>query len=335
MEPVERKPEQVVCRHCGLLPATSPSRNGSQVVCESPKMQELFQRTARFARNDAPVVIIGESGSGKEVVARTLHANSERADEPFVAVNVAALPDELLESELFGHVRGAFTGALQAKEGLFEAADGGTLFLDEIGELPLALQAKLLRALQEGEIRRVGDTRSRQVDVRVVCATHRALDELVQQKLFREDLYYRLKVLTLRVPPLRERVEDILPLARGFLAAERTPAVRFSPAAERVLQSHRWPGNVRELQNAVKHAAALATGPVIGPELLPEEVQPAAPAPSPAPGEKRKIALRTLEEVEREYVLDVLAACGGAMTEAARVLGVGRNTLWRKLKRYG
>ena len=182
-------------------------------------MRELFQRAARFAQNDAPVVILGESGTGKEVVARTLHANSPRAEKPFVAVNVAALPDELLESELFGHARGAFTGAHQAKEGLFEAAEGGTLFLDEIGELPLTLQAKLLRALQEGEVRRVGDTRAKEVDVRVVCATHRALAERVRQGQFREDLYYRLKVLSLRVPPLRDRPEDILPLARAFLAA--------------------------------------------------------------------------------------------------------------------
>ena len=324
--------ERQVCEHCGLLPAAGPSRKPWQLVCESPPMRELFQRAARFAQNDAPVVILGESGTGKEVVARTLHANSPRAEKPFVAVNVAALPDELLESELFGHARGAFTGALQAKEGLFEAAEGGTLFLDEIGELPLGLQAKLLRALQEGEVRRVGDTRAKEVDVRVVCATHRALAELVRKGQFREDLYYRLKVLSLRVPPLRDRPEDILPLARAFLAGERSRARSFSAAAEKRLLRYRWPGNVRELQNAVKYAAALATGPVVSPEVLPEELlAPEAAAPPNA----TPAAMKTLEELEREHVLRVLEACSGGMTEAARVLGIGRNTLWRKLQSYG
>ena len=297
-------------------------------------MRELFLRAARFARNDAPVVIVGESGTGKEVVARTLHANSPRAEKPFVAVNVAALPDELLESELFGHARGAFTGAHQAKEGLFEAADGGTLFLDEIGELPLGLQAKLLRALQEGEIRRVGDTRPKQVDARIVCATHRDLTELVRQGAFREDLFYRLKVLSLRVPPLRDRREDILPLARRFLADERTRARKFSPEAERILQRYAWPGNVRELQNAVRYAAALAAEAVIGPDLLPDELlQP--PRPAPEPGSEEHVVQRTLAEVERAHVMAVVKSCNGAMSEAARILGIGRNTLWRKLQQYG
>ncbi len=297
-------------------------------------MRELFVRAGRFAATDAPVVISGESGTGKEVVARTLHANSPRAEQSFVAVNVAALPDELLESELFGHARGAFTGAHQAKEGLFEAADGGTLFLDEIGELPLGLQAKLLRALQEGEIRRVGDTRPKQVDVRIVCATHRDLTELVREGAFREDLFYRLKVLSLRVPPLRDRREDILPLARGFLAHERTRARKFSPEAERILQRYAWPGNVRELQNAVKYAAALATEAVIDPKLLPDEFLQ-SPRPAPEQESEAPVVQRTLAEVERAHVLAVVKACNGAMSEAARILGIGRNTLWRKLQQYG
>ena len=295
-------------------------------------MRELFRRAARFATSDAPVVIMGESGTGKEVVARTLHANSSRAEKPFVAVNVAALPSELLESELFGHARGAFTGAHQAKEGLFETADGGTLFLDELGELPLPLQAKLLRALQEGEIRRLGDTRPREVDVRVVCATNRELAERVREGQFREDLYYRLKVLTLHLPPLRERVDDILPLAKMFLSSERTSARRFSPAAERILERYGWPGNVRELQNVVKYAAALATDALIGPDLLPDELNGPASLAASTPSQE-KTGLRTLQEVEREHIVRVLEACSGAMSEAARVLGIGRNTLWRKLQK--
>jgi len=295
-------------------------------------MHELLKRVARFASAEAPVVILGESGTGKEVVARALHANSARRERPFVAVNVAALPSELLESELFGHVRGAFTGAGAAKAGLFEAAHGGTLFLDEIAEMPLALQAKLLRVLQDGEVRRVGDTRPFAVDTRVVCATHRELAEQVRRGLFREDLYYRLKVLTVRVPPLRERREDILPLAEQFLRDEGRPEARLSPEAARVLLSAGWAGNVRELASAVKHGIALAVGGVIRPEDLPEDLLKGAAATaarSPAPAD-----LRPLAEVERAHILQVLAACRGSQADAARALGIGRNTLWRKLRGY-
>jgi len=295
-------------------------------------MQDLLKRTSRFAPSDAPVAILGETGTGKEVVARTLHANSLRAGKPFVAVNVAALPAELLESELFGHGKGAFTGAAGPRRGLFEEASGGTLFLDEIGEMALPLQSKLLRALQDGEVRRVGENRAFAVDSRIVCATHRDPAELVRQGLFREDLYFRLKVLTLNVPPLRERREDILPLARQFLADERGPLEGFSPEAEALLLSHRWPGNVRELQNAVRHGAALASGLLVKIEDLPEELRRGpAPARGPKPAGP---SLRTLAEVEREHILQVLDACEGSQTEAARILGIGRNTLWRKLRGY-
>jgi DNA-binding NtrC family response regulator len=295
-------------------------------------MQGLLKRVARFAVADAPVVIFGESGTGKEVVARALHANSVRRERSFVAVNVAALPSELLESELFGHVRGAFTGAATAKAGLFEAADGGTLFLDEIAEMPIGLQAKLLRVLQDGEVRRVGDTRAFAVDARVVCATHRDLGEQVQRGLFREDLFYRLKVLTLRVPPLRDRREDILPLAEQLLCEHGRTGARLSPEAERIVSEYRWPGNVRELASAMKHGIALATEDVVRAEDLPEELtrvsvvpgQPGTPPPD----------LRALADVERDHVLQVLAACAGSQAEAARVLGIGRNTLWRKLRGY-
>ena len=318
------------CEHCGLNPVASMTRSEARIVCESSVMRDLLQRAARVAVSDAPVVMFGESGTGKEIVARVLHANGPRSEKAFVAVNVAALPAELLESELFGHAKGAFTGAHQAKRGLFEIAEGGTLFLDEIGEMPLELQAKLLRALADGEVRRVGDTRSFGVDARIVCATHRDLRELVRTGRFREDLYYRLKVLTLRVPPLRERIEDVLPLAMRFLSTERTLARGFTKAAENALRSHVWPGNVRELQNAVKHGAALATGAWIVPEDLPEEVlQPSAISKTTS-----GVRLRPLAEVEREHVLGVLEACGGSVGDAARILDIGRNTLWRKLKSW-
>lgn len=296
-------------------------------------MQAVLRRAAQFAPAEAPVAVLGESGTGKEVVARALHANSPRAEAPFVAVNVAALPAELLESELFGHARGAFTGAVATKRGLFEAADHGTLFLDEIAEMPLSLQAKLLRVLQDGEVRRVGETRAFGVDVRIVCATHRNFTDLVARGVFREDLLYRLKVLTLRVPPLRDRIEDVLPLVQMLLERDGRPELRLSPAASKILERYSWPGNVRELSNAIKHGIALARDGVIDVDDLPEELRAPASIPSIAPRSAENV-LRPLVDVEREHVLRVIEACGGSQTEAARVLGIGRNTLWRKLQRY-
>ncbi|MCO5172406.1 MAG: sigma-54 dependent transcriptional regulator [Planctomycetes bacterium] len=328
--PFER--EARLCRVCRLDPEVEGLKRCSRLVAESPAMKEVMVRAARFARSDASVVILGESGAGKEVLARALHANGPRRSGPFIPVNVAALPAELLESELFGHVKGAFTGAVSDKRGLMEAAAGGTLFLDEVAEMPLPLQAKLLRALQDGEVRRVGDVRPFTADVRVVCATHRDLARRVEQGLFREDLYYRLKVFTLRVPPLRERREDVLPLAAQLLDVAGRPGVRFTRAAARALEEHRWPGNVRELQNAITHALALADGGEVDVEHLPDEVT--GQAPSRAPAEDGG-ALRTLAEVEQAHVLRVLEACGGRQAEAARLLGVGRTTLWRKLRGYG
>ncbi|MGB8931287.1 MAG: sigma-54 dependent transcriptional regulator [Anaeromyxobacteraceae bacterium] len=328
---MERGPNGEPCRCdiCGLETVVESLRSVTHVVAESDAMKAVLLRVRDFADADAPVVVFGESGTGKEIVARALHANGPRRDGPFVAINVAAVPGELLESELFRHVRGAFTGAATAKEGLLEAASGGTLFLDEIGEMPLPLQAKLLRAVQEGEVRRVGDTRTFSVDVRFVCATHRDLKALIARGQFREDLYYRLKVLSLRVPPLRERRADILPLARALMAAEKRPPAGLSPAAEQALLAYGWPGNVRELGNAVKHGSALSRGGAILPEQLPEEVTGALSAiPGDAP-------LLTLAEVERDHALRVLARVGGSQQEAARILGVGRTTLWRKLKSWG
>ena len=319
------------CEVCGLVREHVRGRGSSRVIAESAPMRAVLQRAGRFAKADAPVVVFGESGTGKEVVARAVHASGPRADKPFVAVNVAALPADLLESELFGHARGAFTGAGTAHAGLFEAAEGGTLFLDEIAEMPLLLQAKLLRALQDGEVRRVGESRSFAVDVRIICATHRDLIAEVRAGRFREDLYFRLKVLALRVPPLRERPADILPLVAYFLHEAARPSLRVSRPVRDALLRHPWPGNAREVQNVVLHAAALVDGDTVLLEHLPEELAGDAPAPAGAPPSASP-AVRTLAEVEREHVLRSLEACGGSIGEAARALGIGRNTLWRKLR---
>ncbi|MFZ5441941.1 MAG: sigma-54 interaction domain-containing protein [Myxococcota bacterium] len=321
-----------LCKVCRLLPESPQGRKCARLVARSEAMRTLLQRAATVANTDASVVMRGESGSGKEVVARALHANSPRRLKPFLAVNCAALPGELLESELFGHAKGAFTGAQAARKGLFEAADGGTLFLDEIAEMPLPLQAKLLRALQDGEIRRVGESQPVHVDVRIVCATHQNLQQCVREKRFREDLYFRLKVFTLVVPPVRERGEDIPVLANMFLDQEGHTG-GFTPRALQAMQKYPWPGNVRELQNAVKHGAVLSMGKTVDLEHLPEELAMptlAAPFSPVAEGE-----LVTLEEAERRHVLRVLEACHGQQVDAARVLGIGRTTLWRKLKGYG
>ncbi len=331
VELVERVSEKP-CQLCGLIPSAHRVNGSTQVVARSTAMQTVLKRAARFAASDAPVAVLGETGSGKEVVVRIVHANSERAQQPFVAVNVAAISSELLESELFGHGKGAFTGAATARQGLFEAANNGILFLDEIGEMPLPLQVKLLRALQDGEVRRVGENQSFSVDVRIVCATHRDLGELVRNGSFREDLYYRLKVLTLEVPPLRARHEDILPLASRLLSEEKTRARGFSRQAQARLLGYAWPGNVRELQNAVKHGAALAMGEEIEEQDLPDELLRSAAGSTNAVAEDSS-ALVTLAEVERAHVLRVLDACGGSQAAAARILGIGRNTLWRKLRK--
>jgi DNA-binding NtrC family response regulator len=306
----------------------SGSRYG--LIGHSPKLERVFRMIDKVAAAPSTVLITGESGTGKELVAAAIHHHSPRKEKPFIRINCAAIPRDLIESELFGYERGAFTGAVASKPGRFELADGGTLFLDEIGEMPLPLQAKLLRALEQGEIRRVGQSTPFAVDVRVLSATHRDLSARVREGYFREDVYYRLKVLSLEVPPLRERREDIWPLARHFLAEETGPARAFSPAAAGRLLSYSWPGNVRELQNAVRHGAALAVGPTVEPEDLPLELSRAttSAARSTSPS-----ALLPLAEVERSYIRQVVEACGGSQSEAARVLGIARNTLWRKLQR--
>jgi DNA-binding NtrC family response regulator len=299
----------------------------------SPGMEHVLDLARRMAKVDSTVLITGESGVGKERVARLIHDESARASGPFLALNCAAIPEALLESELFGHARGAFTGATQERLGLFEAASGGTLLLDEVGELPLGMQVKLLRVLQEREVRRVGETHGRAVNLRVLAATNRELAQEVAQGRFRKDLFYRLRVVELRVPALRDRREDILPLARELLgqAAARMgrPGLGLTSRAVDQLVRHAWPGNVRELENAMEHAAALARGKRVDVEDLPEDVRHALPVPSPSAG------VRTLQEMEREYILAALELNGGNQTRTAVQLGIGAATLYRKLKSYG
>ena len=303
------------------------------MVARTESMKQVLNLARRAARVDSTVLITGESGVGKERIARLIHEESGRAHKAFVAVNCAAVTESLLESELFGHARGAFTGATHDRPGLFEAAHGGTLFLDEVGEVPAAMQAKLLRVLQEREVRRVGENTSRKVDVRVVAATNRLLPTEVAAARFRQDLYYRLRVIELKVPPLRERRDDILPLARMLLAEATERLGRrvqgLSPEAAEQLLRYEWPGNVRELSNALERAVALCEGSRVEKDDLPEEVRVAPP--NFLPGDSP----RTLEAMERDYVLAVLARNGGNRARTAEQLDIGIATLYRKLKQYG
>ncbi len=308
------------------------AKSEAGVVAHSVAMERVLDLARRVAKVDSTVLVTGESGGGKERVARLIHDESARVSGPFVAINCGAMSEGLLESELFGHAKGAFTGATHDRPGLFEAAHGGTLFLDEIGEVSPPMQVKLLRALQEREVRRVGENKNRAVDVRLVTATNRDLLAEVNAARFRQDLYYRLRVVELRVPPLRERREDILPLARTFLAERATRMKRktsgFSPKAANQLARYDWPGNVRELENAIERAVALARGSRIEVDDLPEEIALALPG-AYAAGD-----VRSLDDVERDYILAVLAANDGNKAKAAAQLQIGQATLYRKLKRY-
>ncbi len=304
----------------------------------SAAMQEVYSLIARVADTDSSVLVTGETGTGKELVARALHDRSRRRSGPFVAVNCAAVPDTLLESELFGHARGAFTDARAARTGLFVQANGGTLFLDEIGELPIALQPKLLRVLQERKIRPVGGDAEAPFDVRLVTATNRDLDGAVEDKRFREDLYFRINVITIPLPPLRARGGDVLLLAQHFLERAAANAGRgltgIAPEAARVLLAYPWPGNVRELHNCIERAVALARYDQVTVADLPERIQQHRPShvvvASDDPSE-----LVSLEEIERRYILRVMEAVAGNKTLAAQILKMGRKTLYRKLERYG
>jgi DNA-binding NtrC family response regulator len=295
------------------------------LVGASRAMREVTGLVARVAPSPLPVLVTGESGTGKELVARAVHRASGLG--PFVAVNCAALPNDLLESELFGHERGAFSGAVKDKPGLFEAADGGVLFLDEIGDLPLPLQPKLLRALESGEIRRVGSTSSRTVKTRVVAATNKDLDVEVREGRFREDLYWRLNVLTIHVPALRQRPADIPLLVEHFAAG-----VAVTPEAMARLVAHPWPGNVRELRNTLERAATLRAGESIGIDDLPQGITSAQRDNLLAVGADQQLPLR---DVERSYILMVLQGTGGNKSRAAEILGLDRKTLYRKLEEFG
>jgi two-component system response regulator HydG len=300
-------------------------------------MQAVYPLVDQVSATDATVLITGESGTGKEVVAREIHNRSRRAAEPFVAINCAAVPEALLESELFGHARGAFTDAKQSRQGLFQQASGGTLFLDEIGEMALALQPKLLRALQERRVRPVGAEAEVPIDVRLVTATNRDLEEMVEDKRFREDLYYRINVVHVPLPPLRARGGDVLLLAqhllRHYAAALDKRVVGISTAAAERMLTYEWPGNVRELGNCVERAVALAGFEEIQVDDLPDKIRTARRA-APLAGTDLT-ELLTLEEIERRHVLRVLEACDGNRTDAAKILDLDRKTLYRKLLRWG
>jgi len=306
----------------------------SGIVARALQMRDVLDLVMRVAPTDATVLIRGESGTGKELIAKALHHASRRTRGPFVAVNCGAVPETLLESELFGHVRGAFTGATGAKKGLFEEAHDGTLFLDEIGEMTPALQVKVLRALQDGEIRAVGSTQASTVDVRVLAATHRDLEQMIHQGAFREDLFYRLNVITVALPPLRERREDIPALAGHFLERHGEKlgrALRLSPEALDRLLAYPWPGNVRELENAMERTAILSRSETVSAADLPPHLSAGvtlgrAPALPPQ---------QTLAAVERAQILQTLERTGWNHSRTAEALGIGRTTLWRKLKEYG
>ena len=317
-----------------LVRAAPEVEDPSRIIAKSPPMRQLIELARRVAKVDSTVLVTGESGTGKERIARFLHDESTRGAGPFIAVNCAAVAETLLESELFGHARGAFTGASADRPGIFEAANGGTLLLDEVGEVSPGMQVKLLRALQEREIRRVGENKNRKVDVRIIAATNRDLAQGVAGGDFRQDLYYRLKVVELHVPSLRERRDDVLPLARVLLADASMRVKRkmsgLSPRAADQLLHYAWPGNVRELENAMERAVALARGDRVELEDLPAEIRNAFPEPVATKG-----AVRPLDQIEKEYILAAFALNDGNQTHTAEQLQIAPATLYRKLKSYG
>jgi two-component system response regulator HydG len=314
------------------------SERFGDMIGSSPAMHGLYELIRRVSQTDATVLVTGETGTGKELVARSIHERSRRASGPFVGVNCAAIPESLLESELFGHVRGAFTDAKHDRRGLFTLADSGTLFLDEITETPVVFQAKLLRALQQRTVRPVGGCRELPFDVRVIAAANRDLEALLRDGRFREDLYYRLNVVQVHVPPLRERCSDVPELAEHFIrestsrGSKRVEGLTNQAVAR--LTAYAWPGNVRELRNCIESAVAFAKGPLIAEEDLPERVRRGTPSEAPN-ARKDPQSFMTLSELERHYICEVLDAVGGTKSAAARILGLDRKTLYRKLHHYG
>ncbi len=302
-----------------------PYDDHSGVIARDPKIEALLQLARRVAKSSATVMLSGESGTGKEVFARFIHRNSARADKPFVAINCAAIPENLLEATLFGYEKGAFTGAVQPQAGKFEQAEGGTLLLDEVSEMPLGLQAKLLRVLQEREVERVGGRKPIPLDIRVLATSNRDMQEIVANGAFREDLYYRLNVIPLHIPPLREHAQDIVPLARYF-ASRIEGSLKLSSNAEARLARHSWPGNIRELENVIQRAAVLATGQEIEAEdlMLAEE----------RPGEMREEKAEDIKSLEKKHIMEVLASVNGSRKLAVQKLGISERTLRYKLQQY-
>jgi DNA-binding NtrC family response regulator len=319
-----------------LRRAVDRSSSLGDLIGRSPAMREIFALIKRIAHGRSSVLITGESGTGKEVVARTIHFHGDRKELPFVPINCTAIPEGLLESELFGHVRGAFTGAHASKRGLFEKANGGTLFLDEVGDMGLGLQGKLLRVLQDREIRPVGGTQSQKVDVRIIAATNRDLEEEIAAGRFREDLFYRLNVIPVHLPPLRERPEDIPALVEAFLRRHTEGRRRFfSPEAMERLTAHPWRGNARELENVVERALALSDAETLGPDDVPLPGSEAA-AETPSGDDFLAAAAQhgmTLHELDELYTAQVLRTTGGNKVKAARILGIDRKTLYRRAER--
>ena len=334
--------------HCRLLRENTKFREElkskdewSPLVGSSPAMLEVYKLVARVSESKSMVLLQGESGTGKELIARAIHGNSPRRDKPFVPVNCGALPDTLLESEMFGYEKGAFTGAVGTKTGLFESASGGTLFLDEVGELGQALQVKLLRVMQDHEVRRVGGTHSIKVDVRIIAATNRDLEQFVKEGKFRDDLFYRLNVVRITLPSLTERQEDIPMLAHYFLqkcaTGTTTPVRGFHPDTMELLNRYRWPGNVRELENAIERAVSLSHGPLLTPDDLPAAIRQApihADAKPESPDTTEPVCL-TLEEVEKRHLVRVLKETKGNKVKASKILGIDRRTLYRMAERFG
>jgi DNA-binding NtrC family response regulator len=312
-----------------LKEKVSELAQATPIIGESPKMQRVFELIRTVAETDSTVVIRGESGTGKELIARAIHAQSKRRFFPIVAVNAGSIPETLLESELFGHEKGAFTGAQYRRKGKIELAHGGTLFLDEIGDITGKMQIDLLRVLETKRFTRLGGNQEITSDFRLVCATHKNLEQLVQGGDFREDLYYRINVFSIEIPPLRERTRDIPSLAQHFIAAYARamgkPVRSRSPEAQQLLEAYRWPGNVRELENAIERAMVIGKGTTIEPEDLPLR----------AGSEENQLSDRSLADMERVHIERVLDELDGNITQAARVLGIDRATLYNKLKRYG
>ena len=306
------------------------------IIGNSPGMQKVVQTARQVAASGIPVLIMGESGTGKELVARAIHNNSRRRKQRLVALNCAGLSESILEDELFGHVRGAFTGAQSDREGRFEHADGGTLFLDEVGDMPAAMQAKLLRVLENGEVVRLGSNEPIQVDVRLISATNNNLDEMVVERRFREDLFFRINGMAIHIPPLRERREDIPLLIHYFLkqAAEKyhKEIEQITPEAQQVLMSYGWPGNVRQLKNVVERMVVLSPGPKIGVETLPPEIRPAR---GEAVSGMNNLVGISIEQAEKELIRNTLKLTNGNREQAAKSLGIGARTLYRKIKEYG